>query len=513
MVFRFLVFVHRWLGVALCIVFLLWFPSGIGMMYWTFPTVSARDRLERSPALDPDNVKLSPLEAAERIGVQANPDQLRLNTFDGRPVYRFGGGRGGARIVYADTGEEQTTVSRFMRDRIVASWTGQPASDAIVERVMQVDQWTIQGQLRSLRPLWKYSWPNGEQLYIGEAGEVMQYTTTASRLGAYVSAIPHWLYFTPLRKHQEFWTTFVIWSAGIGTVAALMGVVIGMWRFSPYRRYRVDGAPARIPYRGQKRWHAILGLVFGIATATWAFSGMLSLDPFPRSEPRGAQDQAGARRGGPGMAAALRGSVHMTDFASAHPSVVLARNPGLAIKELEWSSFAGEPMYAANLSDGRTQMISLDGTPVSVFDHQRIVDIVAQVAPDPAVVDTRMIHQYDVYYRDRTRQRPLPVILALMNDEEKTRYYIDPATARVVGGYSNRNWVGRWLYNGLHSLDFPWLYNYRPLWDIVVIAFMVGGTALCVTSLVLAWRVLGRSLTRLAAPRQAGLHSELRIQN
>jgi uncharacterized membrane protein len=222
-------------------------------------------------------------------------------------VYRFGGGRGGARIVYADTGEEQTTVSRFMRDRIAASWTGQPASEATVERVTEVDQWTVQGPLRSLRPLWKYSWPNGEQLYIGAAGEVMQYTTTGSRLGAYVSAIPHWLYFTPLRKHQEFWTTFVIWSAGIGAIAALMGVMIGVWRFSPSRRYRVDGVPARVPYRGQKRWHAILGLVFGIATITWAFSGMLSLDPFPRSEPRAAQTQAGARQRGPGVAAALRG--------------------------------------------------------------------------------------------------------------------------------------------------------------------------------------------------------------
>ena len=56
--------------------------------------------------------------------------------------------------------------------------------------------------------------------------------------------------------------------------------------------------------------------------------------------------------------------------------------------------------------------------------------------------------------------------------------------------------MSRWLYHGLHSLDFPWLYNYRPLWDIVVITFMVGGTALCVTSLVLAWRVLGRKLAR-----------------
>ena len=83
------------------------------------------------------------------------------------------------------------------------------------------------------------------------------------------------------------------------------------------------------------------------------------------------------------------------------------------------------------------------------------------------------------------------MILARLNDAEQTRYYIDPKTARVVGSYSARSWMSRWLYHGLHSLDFPWLYDYRPLWDIVVITFMVGGTALCVTSLILAWRVLG----------------------
>ena len=86
-----------------------------------------------------------------------------------------------------------------------------------------------------------------------------------------------------------------------------------------------------------------------------------------------------------------------------------------------------------------------------------------------------------------------------MNDAERTRYYIDPKTATVVGTYSERNWARRFFYNGLHSLSFPWLYNHRPLWDIVVIAFITGGTALCVTSLLLAWRVLGRKLRRVAA--------------
>ena len=108
MIKRSLIFVHRWLGVALCLVFLLWFPSGIGMMYWDFPERQPpTDRLERSPALDPSKVQLSPREACAALGADAAAGQIRLNTFDGRPVYRFRVGRGGAAIVYADTGEEQ----------------------------------------------------------------------------------------------------------------------------------------------------------------------------------------------------------------------------------------------------------------------------------------------------------------------------------------------------------------------------------------------------------------------
>ena len=54
------------------------------------------------------------------------------------------------------------------------------------------------------RPLYKYSWPDGQQVYVnGDTAEVVQYTTTSSRFWAYLGAIPHWLYFTPLRKHQR----------------------------------------------------------------------------------------------------------------------------------------------------------------------------------------------------------------------------------------------------------------------------------------------------------------------
>ena len=87
-------------------------------------------------------------------------------------------------------------------------------------------------------------------------------------------------------------------------------------------------------------------------------------------------------------------------------------------------------------------------------------------------------------------------MVAELRGADHTRYYIDPKTARLVGSYSPRSWITRWLYHGLHSLDFPWLYDHRPAWDIVVIAFMLGGTALSVTALVLAWEVVGTRLSR-----------------
>jgi len=95
------------------------------------------------------------------------------------------------------------------------------------------------------------------------------------------------------------------------------------------------------------------------------------------------------------------------------------------------------------------------------------------------------------------------VIAVTLNDAERNRFYIDPKTARVVGTYNSRNWITRWLYHGLHSLDVPWLYNHRPAWDIVVVTFMLGGTALATTSLLLAWRVLGRALTGSSAAQPA----------
>src|SRR5688500_17334819 len=144
---RALIFIHRWLGVALCLIFLLWFPSAIGIMYWDFPDVRPADRIARAAAIDGSKIRLSPSEAFAKLGVDGEPATVRVLMFDGRPAYYFDDG---AYIVYADTGDQQIQVSDVMVRRIAAAWTGQPAGGAVPELVTEVDQWTVQMRIGEL---------------------------------------------------------------------------------------------------------------------------------------------------------------------------------------------------------------------------------------------------------------------------------------------------------------------------------------------------------------------------
>ena len=95
---------------------------------------------------------------------------------------------------------------------------------------------------------------------------------------------------------------------------------------------------------------------------------------------------------------------------------------------------------------------------------------------------------------DRRKVLPLPVLCLRLADAIQSRVYIDFRTGRIVESYGTRARVARWLYHGLHSLDVPWLYAHRPLWDVIVIALMLGGATLAVTSLPLAFRTIRRAL-------------------
>ena len=211
------------MGVTFCLLFAWWFLSGIFMMYGDYPSVGAADRLARAPLLDASKILVEPEAAYQRLAFDQPPDQVHLNMYDGRPAYRFRLGREES-LVFADDGQVQSKFSMETMLRVAAAWTGQPERSARMEFNTEEDQWTVAGQFRALRPLIKYSWRSGEQVYVSTVtGEVVQSTTRSARILAHLGPIPHWLYYTPLRKHGPLWSRTVILLSAVATVAALLG--------------------------------------------------------------------------------------------------------------------------------------------------------------------------------------------------------------------------------------------------------------------------------------------------
>ncbi len=96
----FLIYTHRWTGIFFGIVFVVWFVSGVAMMYVGMPRLSERERLGHLRPLDLSTVGVDPAEAARRH--KLSPNRMRVEMYyDGRPVYRFDGNA----KVYADTGD------------------------------------------------------------------------------------------------------------------------------------------------------------------------------------------------------------------------------------------------------------------------------------------------------------------------------------------------------------------------------------------------------------------------
>jgi hypothetical protein len=154
----------------------------------------------------------------------------------------------------------------------------------------------------------------------------------------------------------------------------------------------------------------------------------------------------------------------------------------------------------------------------AVFDRfpRALMEDVGREQVDAPIEDAVWLNAYDGYYYDSAGSLPLPVFRVRYQDEARTWVYVDPSRGGVVRRNESTTRMRRWLYQGLHSLDFPFLYYRRPLWDIVAIALSIGGLALSVTTILPAlrrlrrramWlvRLVARPLRRRAVSAPAGL--------
>ncbi len=474
---RVLVYTHRWLGIACGLLFVVWFLSGIVMMYARMPELGTAERLARLTAIQPSTIRTAPPATGEIT-------RIIISTLEGRPVYRVTA-QGGTSTVFADTGDQLPPVDATQSLRIARAFDGGHNDVRYDARLEDADQWSF--GVRGRMPLHRIAVDDaaGTRLYVTEnSGEVVLKTTASGRFWGWTGAVLHWLYFTPLRRNAALWNDVIVWSSIAGTLMCIAGLAWGVWRLSPLRGYRLRDRRQWSPYAGWIRWHHYAGLIFGVVTTTWIFSGLLSMDPWdwhPSSAPT--REQRSRVSGG----AIAADEIPVERIRR----VVEAYLPGLP-KEIEITRFRGH--YYAVASGG---IVSFDEPQFGARDQLPPDQIVgaANVAMSGVAIDgLTWLDDYDAYYYDRQRELSLPVLRVRYADPQQTWLYFDPRRGTIVRKEERLTRLNRWLYHGLHSFDFPFLYYQRPLWDIVVVLLSVGGIVLSASTLSASWRRVIRKL-------------------
>jgi hypothetical protein len=216
---RALATVHRWWGVVFCLLFAMWFASGIVMHFVPFP-------------------------ARSEVG-------------------RVGGSAvGGDREIHSEQGALRIAAAHARSLGLDPSCT--------TVTLIDDDQWTVAGDFDSDRPLYRIAVNDaaGTEIYVSSAkGDVVLFTTRSMRLANYFGSIAHWIYPTVLRRHGKAWSALMWWLSLVATIGASIGVIVGIVRLG-----------AATAYRGLQRAHHTFGLIFAPFILSWIFSGFLSVD-------------------------------------------------------------------------------------------------------------------------------------------------------------------------------------------------------------------------------------------
>jgi hypothetical protein len=531
-----LIYSHRWLGITVGILFVSWCVSGAVLMYYGLPTLTAGERLMRLPALDLSSVTVTPAEVVRSLKLK-DPFRLRVSMQGNRPVYRINTGRvfGKWTVVYADTGEKMPPMNADAAIQWMRQTRPDLASNLRYDAYLQKpDDFVRIPAMQPLLPMHRIALNDARstEYYVSEVmGEAVVRADTVGRA----------LGFTGYTLHRFFWWRQKPWFykilgsfAWIGMVMCATGLAVGIWRYRLTHRFRSKGQYSHSPYKGWMKWHHYAGLIFGLVTFTWIFSGAVDVPAIPGIDTFGpssnfskTQLALGARSpqgaGAPvdlepitldrlhKAVAAIRASFEPKELellqVGGKPYFISYRAPASQVEVDDWT-------YRTNL-DFLTPLLDKEHVLVSVtnpergafprFDGGSMLQIATAAMPGTAVKEAAWLDHYDDYYYYSLPSfnlglmkpvKTLPVLRVTFDDSNQTRIYMSPSHGQMLKSEADDR-LARWSLYGLHALDFSFLYQRRPLWDIVVWALLIGSTVLSSTTLVPMLRRLKRHAVRL----------------
>lgn len=477
---RGLAWLHRWSGVFVCLLFTMWFASGIVLHFVGFPSLSPEGRRSHGELIDLSLVRVEPQRALTTAGV-TDLDDARVESLEGEPTYLFTSGNQ-TLAVSAVTGLRAPARGATFARHMAEEFSG--ASALTVVGPIEYDQWTVHQELDPVRPFFRVRLNDeaSTDLYVSaRSGEVVQRTRGAERAWNWCGAILHWIYFTPIRKDWSFWNDLVWWISLFAFATSIIGTWLGVVRTIASRRARQHTWTPFQPW--WLRWHHLIGLGFAVFLLAWIASGWLSMD-------HGKLFTEGGIR--PADARALRGLSWRELISDA--SLDRIRSVGKAA-EIQFNSLASRPFLSVWDQSSSPRTIWLD---TSEEDSGPLPsDLLRRGVQNlGATVDllTASNGGAEALYRV-AESVPIDAQGAVAPTGHTRRVYLDRYTGRAIALMDSSRLAYAWLYYGVHTLKFPGLNEHPTIRTVAVISLATLGLGFSLTGLVLAIKRVRRTVS------------------
>jgi len=476
---RFLVVLHRWIGVIACVYISIWFISGLVLMYVHFPAMSQEDKLRTLPPIEWSDVVIEPQKALEIANIARYPREFALEMSGGEPVYRILNWNGSDVAISARDGRKIQGVASDEALENVRQNLAAPTA-TLFKTNIHSDQWTVAGYWNSSRPFHVISLNDAldTHYYVSiETGEIVLDTVRSERFWNYLGAIPHWVYFEFIRIDTDRWFWVIMGMSTIGIFVAVSGLWLGISRLrKPYRHRSIS------PFRHWMKWHHIAGVFGGVFLLAWMITGLLSMYPggfleqrsITQSELEQYADNISPRFDSAGLRA-----LAVQDVDARQASFVwLGGRPFILLQ--------GNSQSNVSVIDGSGSEEQLPDTDIFAAAER--------LMPMATMVLRNRLLEGDEYWHTGFTTKSLPVLRVAFDDPSNTWFHIDPATGKIVGILDDTGRLDRWTNSGIHDVDLAFLHQHKPLWDIVVWLLSLAGLFISISGVVIGYKRLTATL-------------------
>jgi hypothetical protein len=465
---RFVLLLHRYLGIGLGLIMLMWCLSGIVMMYVSYPSLDEGLRLK---ALEPIAWSgCCKFSAASLDALGAGRSHVEM--LAGHPILLLGGSN--SRPINLQTGSMLGAISVAQAAAVARRFgAGTLSLPALIDH----DQWTVAGDFNSQRPLYRFALGDAarSELYVSSiTGRAVQIATARQRFWNWLGSVPHWLYFTELRRNTALWSRTVIYASLLGCFLTGVGIYLGV------RQLMAQPVGRWSPYLGFNLWHHLAGLLFGIFTLTWVLSGLLSMNPWGWLE--GSDAAAETTR--------LHGTLQPAVTPLETGLQLLAQAQPTDAVSIETAPLDGRIYFIASTASGERRRLDVAGAPAPLGGDD--LTFIARTLDASAV--PQLMRQDDAFYFAHHGAPAMLPVYRLVHAATGTRYYLDPVSGSIVTKIDRNAQAYRWLHEGLHRLDFFTALRGRPQWDMLMLLLMAGVATVCGSGTYLGIRHLARAI-------------------